>query len=82
MREEPRLTLADTTIMSHTLKGIGTKDLVCYTRYSFSGNKNQGLETEKWLRSRQHQNSNQYTGDRRPQVSFPVQVKKFFKNNP
>ena len=45
------------------------------TRDSFSGNKNQGLETEKWLRSRQHQNSNQYTGDRRPQVSFPVQVK-------
>jgi len=43
-----------------------------YTK-SFSGNKNQGLETEKWLRSRQQQSTNQYIPDRRPQLRFPVQ---------
>jgi len=44
-----------------------------YTK-SFSGNKNQGLETENWLRSRQQQHHpNQHIGARRPQVSFPVQ---------
>merc|ERR1712172_454363 len=43
-----------------------------YTK-SFSGNKNQGLETEKWLRSRQQQRTNQHIPDRRPQMRFPVQ---------
>ena len=50
-------------------------DLCFYTRDSFSGNKNQGLETEKWLRSRQQQSTNQHIPDRRPQLRFPVQVK-------
>ena len=50
------------------------KDLCFYTRDSFSGNKNQGLETEKWLRSRQQQRTNQHIPDRRPQMRFPVQV--------
>lgn len=41
-------------------------DSCFYTRDSFTGNTNQGLETEKWLRSRQQQNQIQHVG--------PVQV--------
>jgi len=40
---------------------------------SFSGSRNQGLETEKWLRSRQHQSSYQHNQNKRPQLRFPVQ---------
>ena len=56
-------------------------DFCFYTRDSFSGNKNQGLETEKWLRSRQQQGTNQHISDRRPQLRFPIQVKKSFQQS-